>query len=516
MRTPRVRVSAWILLCASFLAPTLSAQAARAGAFELGFDAHVFQEPFSGDVFVAFATSGEPRVAMQAWFGAPPVMRFSVANVSAGATVSLTAADAVARFPVEWATLGGNTAESHPWRVQAIARRSRTGRQAGLDEGDVYSQVVDITYDSRSDTVVHLDLAAVVPPRRMPESERTHVFEFRSPSLSAFYGFDYTLRAGVLLPSHYGDEERYPVVYSITGFGGTYEAIRGWEAAAAPGTPLDDCIVVVPDATNRYGHSVFCDSASIGPWGAALVEELIPALEAEYGGAGADERYVTGVSSGGWSSLWLQVTYPEAFAGCWSHVPDPIDFHDFQGIDLYDALPDKKPRNMYVDEHGAPRPLARNGDRVLVTYEEFVRHEDVLNPGGQIRSFEATFSPRGDDGAPRRVFDVATGAIDHSVAATWRKYDISERLLNGWPELRARLRGKIHVYAGELDTFYLQGAVVRFRDLARAKGMLEDMEIEVVPGMPHQLYPPGEAAMERTIRERLHARAGAAPSSTPR
>ena len=129
------------------------------------------------------------------------------------------------------------------------------------------------------------------------------------------------------------------MVYSITGFGGTAKSIAGWERRMREDSTLDGCIIVVPDASNLYGHSVFCDSDSIGPWGHALVYELIPALEEKFGGAGAEQRYATGVSSGGWSSLWLQVTYPQEFAGCWSHVPDPIDFFDFQQINLYEPLP---------------------------------------------------------------------------------------------------------------------------------------------------------------------------------
>ena len=149
------------------------------------------------------------------------------------------------------------------------------------------------------------------------------------PSLSKFHGAPYTLKAGVMLPRDYDGTAKYPVLYSVTGFGGDHTSIRRWLGRVKEDDVLDQCIIVVPDASNRYGHSVFCDSASIGPWGQALVQEMIPALELEFGGAGPEERYVTGISSGGWSSLWLQVAYPEAFAGCWSHVPDPIDFFDF-------------------------------------------------------------------------------------------------------------------------------------------------------------------------------------------
>ena len=411
-------------------------------------------------------------------------------------------ADAAAFYPQDL-----SDASPADWNVQAVARRSRTGRQAGRDAGDVFSDVASVTFAPNAEGRVELDLREVVPVPVFQPTDRLQLFEFVSPSLSEFHGFDYVMRAGVLLPSDYGEEDTYPVVYSVTGFGGTYESIRRFEASAAPGTALDGCIVVVPDASNRYGHSVFCDSTSIGPWGKALVDELIPELEETFGGAGPEHRYVTGVSSGGWSSLWLQVAYPEAFAGCWSHVPDPIDFHDFQQIDLYEPLPDGTPRNMYVDERGDPRPLARRNGEVVLTYEDFVRHEHVTNPGGQIRSFEGTFSPPDADGTPRRVFDVGTGVIDHEAAQAWRDYDISLRLLTGWDELKPRLAGKLHIYAGEVDTFYLEGAVERFRSLADEAGLLEDMVVEVVPGMPHALHGPGQEAMLRTIEERWARRA---------
>jgi hypothetical protein len=478
-----------------------TAQEEPRGAFELVLAPTQFVEPFTGDLFVAYSSQGEPRQAMHGWFGAPPVLRFSVQGLEPGSARRFTVEEADAHAPADWSTV-----EAKRWRVQAIARRSLTGRQAGLDEGDVTSAVAEIEYVPGEEGAVRLTLDSPVLAPEVRETERVKLFEFTSPSLSEFHGFEYVLRAGVLLPSSYGAEARYPVVYSVTGFGGTWEDIRGYERRVTPGSALDQCLVVVPDASNRYGHSVFCDSPSIGPWGKALVDELIPALEQEFGGAGPEHRYVTGVSSGGWSSLWLQVAYPEAFAGCWSHCPDPIDFHDFQQIDLYNPLPDGSPRNMYVDEQGKKRPLARQGERVMLLYEDFVRREHVLNPGGQIRSFEATFSPPAADGTPRRVFDVESGAIDHAVAATWKPYDIAHTLLTGWKELRPRLAGKIHLFAGEVDTFYLEGAVERFRTAAEAGGLLEHMQVEVIPGMAHTLHGEGQKQMESVILERWAAR----------
>ncbi|WP_145183045.1 alpha/beta hydrolase-fold protein [Planctomycetes bacterium Pla163] len=515
-------------LTAAASAPVQDAPAAEIGTFELVFDATVFPEGFEGDVIVAITQPGrrgEPRQVMHEWFGAPPMLRFAV-DVEAGAEpLILRQEDALASFPKDWADFDWNlpapgatdatdsAAAPSPgqWNVQAVARRSTTGREAGLDAGDVHSAVAKAVHRPDATGALRLVLDTVVAAEPFEETERIKLFEMTSPLLSAFWGFEYTVRAGVLLPLNHDPEKVYPVVYSVTGFGGTADDIRGWERRAREGSVLADCIVVVPDASNRFGHSVFCNSFSIGPWGDMLVREMVPALEARFGGGDLRHRYVTGVSSGGWSSLWLQVAYPLQFQGCWSHVPDPIDFHDFQGIDLYEPIDEKTPRNMYVDENGQPRPLARRGDEIMLTYEEFVRREHVLNPGGQIRSFEGTFSQLDENGLPQRVFDVETGVIDHAVARTWRNFDISLRLLNDWDELEDVLTGKIRIYAGEMDNFYLEGAVERFKGLAEAAGLLEHMVVEVVPGMGHSLHGAGYQDMLATIARRVEEMPPAIP-----
>ncbi|MHC4375197.1 MAG: alpha/beta hydrolase-fold protein [Planctomycetota bacterium] len=495
------------LASALILAPSLSPAAAQdagdasvaaVGGFEVALGESLGAESLSGDLIVAFSRQEDPLRTLHSWFNGPPVLRFSVEGLSTDRPVSLTAADAVARFPVAWdefADLGEGT-----WNVMAILRQSPTGREVGLSGGDLLSDPVEISYGPAADGKVRLELSTAVEARTFEETDRIKHFQFVSPALSEFHGFEYTMNAGVLLPADYDPEKRYPVLYSVTGFGGTHRSIFGWEGRAE-GSILDQCIVVVPDASNLYGHSVFCNSPSIGPWGDALVNELIPALEKEYGGAGPAHRHVTGGSSGGWSSFWLQVAYPEAFAACWSHVPDPIDFHDFQQINLYEPLEDGSPRNMFVDEAGELRPLARNGERILLTYKDFVQREHVLNPGGQIRSFEGTFSPLDEDGTPRRVFDVATGVIDHEAAQAWRRFDISHILLTQWEELEPRLDGKIHVWAGTQDNFFLEGAVERFLTLAEPAGLLDHMTVAVIEGLPHSTHQPGYDWMLRAIEE---------------
>ncbi len=158
------------------------------------------------------------------------------------------------------------------------------------------------------------------------------------------------------------------------------------------------------------------------------------------------------------------MTYPDTFGGVWSTSPDPVDFRDFQRIDLY-----APGENLFRDRDGNRRPIARRGDRPVLFFDDFSRMEDVIGDGGQLRSFEAVFSPLGADGRPRRLWDRADGAIDPEVARAWEAYDIRLVLERNWPTLGPKLAGKLHVVTGDLDTFYLEGAVAAPEGVARRR-----------------------------------------------
>jgi S-formylglutathione hydrolase FrmB len=283
----------------------------------------------------------------------------------------------------------------------------------------------------------------------------------------------------------------------IGGFGGSHHDINRLGPLAADGE-LRDCIVIVPDASCGTGHSVFADSANNGPWGRMLIEELLPEIDRRFHAAGPATRHVTGISSGGWASLWLQVTYPEEFAACWSHVPDPVDFRDFQRIDLTRAG-----ENMYRDPQGERRPLGRIRGQAAIWYDDFCKMERVLGRGGQISSFEAVFSPRGADGFPRPLFDRDSGKVDPVTAKAWEPYDIRLVLERGWRGadgargLRERLAGKLHIYAGEIDNFFLEGAARRLKESLEALG--SDAEVVIVEGMAHTFSPDGVAKMREAL-----------------
>jgi len=220
-----------LLAILAFLAPVALAQ--DVGVFELHFDAEVFggkdAEPFDGEVFVAFAAQGEPRAAMHGWFGAPPVMRFAPADVKQGTVLKLRVADAVSKAPMDW-----SEAQNQKWQVQAVARVSRTGREAGFGEGDVFSAAAEANFVLGSNGVVALHLDQVAEAPLFEETERVRLFNFVSPALTKFHGFDYTMQAGVLLPRNYDASKRYPRSTSASWWFPTRATCTGIRSFAIP------------------------------------------------------------------------------------------------------------------------------------------------------------------------------------------------------------------------------------------------------------------------------------------
>ncbi len=225
-----------------------------------------------------------------------------------------------------------------------------------------------------------------------------------------------------------------------------------------------------------------------GPWGQALTTEFIPYFESKYHTDGVpSSRFLNGHSSGGWATLWLQTRYPRVFGGTWSTSPDPSDFHDFTGIDLYAPH-----ANLYHRPDGSLYPIMRDHGKVLANMETFAKLEAVEgNYGGQLASFEWVFSPRGLDGAPQPLFNRETGEIDPRVVQYWHDhYDIAHLVQQNWPTLQPDLDGKIHLIVGTADTFYLDGAAHKLQ--AVLDGLHAKSDFRYLPDKTHMdLYAEG-------------------------
>jgi hypothetical protein len=335
-----------------------------------------------------------------------------------------------------------------------------------------------------------------------PDAPFIDEFKLKSACLSEFWGRDMELVAGVVRPLDWKEGEKLPVAYNVHGFGGSHRSAWGMGPMLQKAEQSGDMprmLYVFLNAQCERGHHEFADSVNNGPCGRALTTEFIPALEKKFGGVGEPwARFVTGHSSGGWSSLWLEVTYPDFFGGCWSTAPDSVDFRDFTGIDIYSF------ENAYTDPDGKPIMLVRNKGKFVSSIKDYVDGSDESNQiGGQFYSFNAVFSPRANDGTPMRLFDWKTGAIDSFVADSWRKYDISLILQDHWKELGPKLQGKVHVWIGTIDTFRLEGATMLLQDELKKLG--SDADILIVEGRDHMnLGAPCPEHWPKGMMRRIH------------
>ena len=306
--------------------------------------------------------------------------------------------------------------------------------------------------------------------------------EFESPLLTRFWGRPVEIKAWVILPPGYAAHpyEKYPTVYWTHSFGGDINGglvngLRLYERMKAGKMP--PMFWVMLDESVPQGTHEFADSVNNGPWGAALATEFIPQLERKFRmDAKPGGRLLNGHSSGGWATLQLQVNYPEIFGGTWSTSPDPSDFHDFTGVDLYAPS-----ANLYRKPDGSPVPIMRADGKVVATMEDLARLEDVLGPyGGQLASFDWVFSPKSANGAPEPMFDRVTGQVHPDVMAYWRDhYDLAHIVESTWRQRGAALKGRIHLIVGTADTFYLDGSAHKFEAVLKRLG-----------GEPHFTYLP--------------------------
>jgi hypothetical protein len=270
-------------------------------------------------------------------------------------------------------------------------------------------------------------------------------------------------RVAVVLPENFANEpdKKYGLVVQIGGFGTSYTGGRGIR-------PDPRFVQIMPDGAGPYGDPYQVDSANNGPYGQALTTEVIPFVEKTYRCRGTPEsRFTHGGSTGGWVSLALQIFYPDFFNGCWSQCPDSVTFERFELIDVYSD----SDANAYVNRSGNDRLATRTIDGDVIST---VRHEAllerVLGRGGRWElggrdwaSWNAVYGPKGGDGFPVPLWDGKTGAINKSVREHWKTYDLMYVLSQNWHTLGPKLAGgKLHVWVGDADDYFLNVAVRRF------------------------------------------------------
>jgi hypothetical protein len=441
----------------------------------------IFLKPGSGDKDVD-VDQFHPQAV---WVAAKEVQ-----SLAPGAVVELDADEVTS--PAAFATLPAGDYEA-----QAVLDVDHTYNYSGRSQKDWVSDVIPLENwkaGSGGEPLFLLDHHTEEDPKRAAglanlkaeaKPDIAQLEEFESPYLSRFWGHSVKIRAWVILPPGYADHSgTYPTAYWTHGFGGGIDSalitgLRIYERMK--GGKMPPMIWVMLDESIPQGTHEFADSVNNGPWGGALTTEFIPFIEAKYHmDARPSGRLLNGHSSGGWATLQLQVNYPKVFGGTWSTSPDPSDFHAFSGLDLYAAN-----ANAYRKPDGTAAPIFRDKGQVVATMEQYARFEKALGPyGGQLASFEWVFSPKGKEGVPEPMFDRETGAVDPKVVAYWHDhYDLAHLTEANWAERGADLKGRIHLFVGTADTFYLDGAAHKYEAVLTRLGA--DPHFTYLPGRTH-------------------------------
>ena len=390
------------------------------------------------------------------------------------------------------------------------------GQQWNRKPGNLYSLPERVLLNSENGGEIHLALNRIIPPLPALRSTRyLKRFHIHSPLLSRFWGRPMYLGGMVMLPSgwyshpaaHYplilyeGHFQRYfgvPIPMSrhapsseLKGFARTRAEYcnrfyQQWKSGQLPHV----LILIIQSANPYYDDSYSVNSANLGPYGSAIVKELIPYVEHHF--RGIDQgwaRALYGYSTGGWEALASQIFYPEEFNGAWVSCPDPVDFHAFMAVDLY------RDSNAFwrIGQFSrVSRPAARRTDgTVLTTMAREMLRERVLGSKGrssrQFDAWQAVFGPMAKDGYPAPIWNPRTGRIHRRVVRYWRNhYDLCHYLKKHWPTLGPELKGKIHVTVGTMDTFYLNNAVQRLQKfLAGTRNPHVNGTFEYGPYQPH-------------------------------
>jgi hypothetical protein len=489
--------------------------------FEVTLAKGLLKEATDGRILVALVRDpkAEPRWRIgPTGMDAAPLLGADARGFTAGATVVLDEKSAL--FPL------AHLSRLPPgeYAVQAVLAHNRDLNYPNAP-GNLYSAPRAVKLDPATGGTVKLELTKAVPAEELPpDTADVKFIRLRSELLSKFHGRPMYLRAGLILPHDFAREKerRYPLRVHIGGYGSRYTTARNrmsegtafrklWRADDTP-----RMLFLYLDGAGPYGDPYQVNSANNGPYGDAITKELIPHVEKEYRGLGTGAaRVLDGASTGGWVALALQIFYPDFFNGAWAHAPDPVDFRAYELINIY------RDDNAYVNAHKFERPAARdrNGD-VVTTVRHDCQLERVLGRGDcwelsgkDWGAWNAVFGPRGADGLPRPLWDGKTGKIDHKVAEHWKKYDLRLVLQKDWQTLGPKLRGKLRIWAGEADDYFLNNAVHLLDDFLKTADPPYEGKIVYGMGQGHSWEGISERDMMREMGKAVEARRRAGEGS---
>jgi hypothetical protein len=495
--------------------------------FEVRFTPAARSEPVTGRVYVAISRVNDRRTPIQqADSTGAPLFGVDVENLAAGAAATIGPDDrghpvvSLRDIPAgeywvqpfvnvytKFARADGHTVWLHmdQWEGQNWRR----------SPGNLFGDPVKLRLDPAAPTPIALAADKVIPPVEIPaDTDTVKRFKIQSQILTRWWGHPIYLGATVTLPKGYDAHPsvRYPIIYSqghfslsAPGGGG-----RGGGAQTPPAAPEPAGPRVIWASLQHpspyYDDSYGVNSANNGPYGDAIMQELIPAIESRFRVIREPwARILTGGSTGGWIALAHQVFYPDFYGGTFALCPDAVDFRYHQIVNIYDDA------NAYWTDRDwtrVERPNTRRPDGNITSmmkdenWFELVQG-DRSRSGGQWDIWEATYGPVGPDGYPKRIWDKVTGAIDHDVAAYWKEhYDLRAILEKNWTTLGPKVAHKINVYVGDADTYYLNMGVHMLDEfLKKTQDPKFTGEIVFQPMAPHCWGPSGPDLLKKMVAQ---------------
>ena len=488
----RARLGGLLAAAAACAAIGTAAQSPAGPRIEISFAASARAEPVTGMVYLAISRDNQTTPIQQAGPEGAPLFSKYVEQLKPGAGVTLTAADrghpvvslrdipagdywvqpfvnVYTRFP----RADGHTVWMHmdQWEGQNWKR----------SPGNLFGDPVRLRIDPAAPAPLRLVADKVIPPVTVPpDTDLVKRIRIQSQVLTKWWGQPIFLGATILLPKDYDKhpDVKYPVNYiqghfslgAPGGFGrngGGGEFDKLWLADETPRF----IYATLQHPSPYYDDSYGVNSENNGPYGEAIMQELLPAIETQFRVIRQPwARMLSGGSTGGWIALAHQVFYPAFYGGAFASCPDAVDFNYHQIVNIY------KDANAYVVDHGwmtVDRPTQRRPDGNIVSMmKDENRYElvvgDKSRSGGQWDIWEATFSPAGTDGYPMRLWNKQTGAIDHAVAEKWRKFDLLDVLKTNWATLGPNVAHKLNAYVGDMDSYYLNDAVENLHAFLRS------------------------------------------------
>ncbi len=497
--------------------------------FQVSFAAEMSKSPLDGRLFLMLSTdpSEEPRFQIKDGPETQLIFGVDVDAMSAGGAV--TFGYDVFGYPIESLSevpagdyfVQGllhiyETFERADGHIVKLPMDRGEGQHWNKAPGNLYSTPQKVHIDPAKSGTIKISLNKKIPPiPDPPETKYIKHIKMKSELLSKFWGRPMYLGAHILLPQGYDEhpDARHPLVinhghfpYTFGGFREeppdpdlqpdyserfhlagynkiqqeyTHQFYKDWTGPDFPRVLL----IEIQHANPYYDDSYAVNSQNLGPYGDAITYELIPYIEKEFRGIGEGwARFLYGGSTGGWEALAVQVFYPDEYNGCWAACPDPVDFRAYTIVDIYEH------KNAYFVDSAfkrTPRPGHRNYlGEVTATLREMNYRELALGTrsrsGEQWDIWEAVYSPVAEDGYPQRIWDKRTGVINHEVAAHWREnYDISYILKRDWSKIGEKLKGKLHIYCGDMDNYYLNNAVYLIEEfLESTKNPYYDGEVD--------------------------------------